>query len=410
MRAFLRRGAWAGFCVLGVALQIACGPHETGVPVKTPPPAKVESPRKEDGLTTITLTAEAVARLGIQKSQVEPKKVRRAREYPCELLVPPGRRAVVAAPFAGVIAPVEEYSASAPGAQVSKGQSLALFRPLLGPAERLHLAEARAEAEGQVESASARLAAAEAAWKRTEEMVKSETGSAKLLEEARAEREVAHAALKSSEARRDLLARESGGTEGGSAGVFPIVAPIDGILKSVAAHPGLAVAAGAVLFEIESTRVLWARVPVYAGDLPDLATAEAAVLRRVSGGAVAPEISAAPISAPPTADPAASTVDLYYEVANEKGDLRPGQRLVASLHSTREANSLVVPWAAVVHDASGGAWIYEDVGANTFRRRRVDVEAVVDATAILARGPEPGTAVVVEGASELFGTEFGLGK
>jgi len=42
--------------------------------------------------------------------------------------------------------------------------------------------------------------------------------------------------------------------------------------------------------------------------------------------------------------------------------------------------------------------------------RRVEILRVEGDLAILARGPAPGTAVVVVGVAELFGTEFGTGK
>ena len=38
------------------------------------------------------------------------------------------------------------------------------------------------------------------------------------------------------------------------------------------------------------------------------------------------------------------------------------------------------------------------------------VTDLVDAYAVLAQGPAPGTRVVTDGAAELFGTEFGAGK
>jgi hypothetical protein len=40
----------------------------------------------------------------------------------------------------------------------------------------------------------------------------------------------------------------------------------------------------------------------------------------------------------------------------------------------------------------------------------VAVEDISGATAILARGPAVGARVVTDGAAELFGVEFGVGK
>jgi hypothetical protein len=77
---------------------------------------------------------------------------------------------------------------------------------------------------------------------------------------------------------------------------------------------------------------------------------------------------------------------------------------------TSEAQSLVAPRAALLHDAYGGSWVYEARDARVFVRRRVSVVDLVDDVAVLDEGPPPGTRVVTAGAAELFGTEFGAGK
>jgi len=69
-----------------------------------------------------------------------------------------------------------------------------------------------------------------------------------------------------------------------------------------------------------------------------------------------------------------------------------------------------VPWSAVVHDAHGGAWVYQSLGQGAYRRRRVEVRSVRNGAAFLARGPEAGAKVVSAGAAELIGAEFGPGK
>ena len=72
--------------------------------------------------------------------------------------------------------------------------------------------------------------------------------------------------------------------------------------------------------------------------------------------------------------------------------------------------SLAAPWSAIVFDADGGAWVYEQTGAATFVRRRVQVERAVGDVAVLVSGVRPGARVVATGAAELFGVEFGVRK
>jgi hypothetical protein len=87
-----------------------------------------------------------------------------------------------------------------------------------------------------------------------------------------------------------------------------------------------------------------------------------------------------------------------------------GQRVGVTLALRSEEESLVVPWAGVLHDIHGGQWVYEKVGPQTFVRRRVQVARVVGADAVLSGSFKAGAKIVTAGAAELFGTEFGAGK
>jgi len=81
-----------------------------------------------------------------------------------------------------------------------------------------------------------------------------------------------------------------------------------------------------------------------------------------------------------------------------------------TLPQKSEAENLVVPFSAILYDIHGGEWVYEQIAPQKFSRRRVEIRNVVNGNAILARGPEAGTQVVIAGAAEIFGTEFGSGK
>lgn len=70
---------------------------------------------------------------------------------------------------------------------------------------------------------------------------------------------------------------------------------------------------------------------------------------------------------------------------------------------------MVVPYSAVVYDAAGAAWAYENVEGLTFVRHPLTVESVVDGEAFLSDGPALEALVVTIGAAELFGVEKGVG-
>jgi hypothetical protein len=72
--------------------------------------------------------------------------------------------------------------------------------------------------------------------------------------------------------------------------------------------------------------------------------------------------------------------------------------------------SLVVPCAAILRDIHGVAWVYTQSGEHEFRRERVNARFTTDDLAILAAGPTVGTELVIDGAAEVFGSEFGAGR
>jgi hypothetical protein len=119
---------------------------------------------------------------------------------------------------------------------------------------------------------------------------------------------------------------------------------------------------------------------------------------------------AKPVSAPPSADPAAATVDLFYELDNKDASVRLGQRLGVAIPLQEPEESLVAPAAAIAYDVHGGAWVYERLAPQTYARRRVQVRAVIGDDAVLDSGPPPGAQLARTGVAELFGTEFGPGK
>ena len=76
---------------------------------------------------------------------------------------------------------------------------------------------------------------------------------------------------------------------------------------------------------------------------------------------------------------------------------------------TEEAGSLVVPYAALVYDPSGGTWVYASPKPNVFLREPVNVREIVGNRVFLVDGPEAGTEVVTRATIELYGIEEGIG-
>ena len=73
------------------------------------------------------------------------------------------------------------------------------------------------------------------------------------------------------------------------------------------------------------------------------------------------------------------------------------------------AQKLVMPYDALLYDASGVAWTYIQEGPSTFVRDRILVKRVDGDQVWLSKGPPSGTRVVTVGVPELFGIETGVG-
>jgi multidrug efflux pump subunit AcrA (membrane-fusion protein) len=152
------------------------------------------------------------------------------------------------------------------------------------------------------------------------------------------------------------------------------------------------------------------RVSVYAGDLNQVNRGASANVRSLGGSRNELPRAARQVAVPFSSAAAPATVDLFYEMNNANGHLRPGEKVSVAVPLQGETESSVVPAAAVLYDIRGGKWVYENTGPQTFTGRRVEIRFVSHGDAVLARGPKPGVKVVTAGAAELFGTEFGIGK
>jgi RND family efflux transporter MFP subunit len=392
----LRRAARSAllFSVI-IAVSEGCSAGSAPTPGANQPPAKIENPRTEADLSKITLTPDAVKRLGIETVAVRQETAATTRTLGGEVVVPDGRSVIITAPVAGTLI---GGASPRPGARVRKGDPLMTIAPLVS-SER----DQRIEAQRALTAAEAEELAARQRLQRLEGLLKGGAASVRGVEEARAQHQVAVAAVT---AARDRLAGVSRNPVG-ERGELIVSAPFDGIVQRVSAVQGQTVAASVGLLEIAQVDVLWVRVSVYAGDVGAIDQAAPASVMRL--GSEGPPASARPVVAPLRADPSAASVDLYYLLPQSQPALRPGERVLIELPMKSIARGLVVPDAAVLYDIHGATWVYEDLGSNAFARRRVEIVRHAGGRAVVSRGVAEGAKVVTTGAPELFGTEFGAG-
>lgn len=338
--------ASAGWLLAAVSGQSA----DSAPAAKPSPPAKVIT---ENDLTTITLKPEAEQRLGITTALLEVKKIERHRLLGGELLLPLGR-------------------ADATANAGASNKSIFSLLPAMTPAELMRVGEMQVDADGQTAATKVEVDAAKIAFDRAQNLVANSVGTQRSVDDARARVQLAEVALNTARARRALL--------------------------------------GAPLFDAVRQDVLWVRVSLYSGDLNLVNRSAAANISSIGGHRNEPPRAAKSVVVPFSPSAAPATVDLFYEVENTDGQLRPGEKVSVALPLQGEAESSVVPAAAVLYDIHGGTWVYENTAPQTFIRRRIEVRFVNKGDAVLSRGPKPGIKIVTAGAAELFGTEFEIGK
>ncbi len=328
--------------LLLVSFFAACGaPRAAENKSAAQPPAKVENPVKESDLATIKLTPQAEQRLGIVTAPVEFRLVNRTRDYSGEVVTPTDRTIIVSSPMTGTLAAPESGAQLSAGMFVKKGETLLRLTPYLAPERDL-----RVQLERDVAAATERVNAARLRLERAQQLLNDRAGSVKAVEQAREETNLAENDLQSARRRLEIYDRGPLSSDQN----VNITAPISGLIQKVNVAPGQATTGGAAICEITSQSTVWIRVPVYVGELNQIARTQAARIHGLAASPGAPVRMARPVAAPPSANSIASTVDLYYQIANRDGSLRPGQRLGVTLGLRGSEESLVVPWAAVLHD------------------------------------------------------------
>ena len=408
--------------VILLLLAIGCAPETTKHSAKEKP-AKVELHPSEQDIYRVKLTEKAESRLQISTVPARMRNVQRSRSLGGDVVIPDGMRIPVTVPIPGRIQGIDNQKMPIAGQKVKAGQPLVKLTPILRPelevpgaAERVQMADARVslataqiQADGDVSQARARVEAADIIVKREKRLLAGQAGSRQAVDDAEALHNIATQGLEAAIQRKKLLDQLKLETETGTAKDVIITAPSDGILQTVSSSFGQVVSVGSPLFEIVDLRLLWVRVPIYAGQLDDFALDQSASLRLLSDR-TEDGTPLTRVDAPPSADSLASSVDVYFLLKNPDGRFLPGQRVLVDLPMKGEEESLVVPRASVLRDIHGIAWVYVKSGEHQFERARVTVEFTTEDDAVLRRGPKVGSEVVVDGAAELFGTEFGAGK
>lgn len=408
--------SWLPLPVICV-LSWSCAPNADGEPASVP--AVKVTPGGASSAATLELSEQAVTRLGLRVEPVEELEVASHARISGEVVLPPEERLELRAPFAALVH--IDPALPRPGGTVESGQILVRLEPRLAPeagralvfqdlqAEALarELVLLRTRSAGELELAEARLVATRQTYERARAMAEAQAGSARTRDEAEAGLHESEAALAS--ARGVAAALEHARVDG----VLPapqalvLVAPRRARLAALEVVDGQLVVAGTACLRLDGIERLLLRVPVPSSRSATLATAATARLAAADGSTLATALA---LVAPPSADFARDTVDLWFEFAPPLPSLAPGQRVTVELETRQRALRRSVPFPALLFDVQERAWVYVSAGGTSYRRQPVEYERVEDGRAYFTRGPEVGANVVTVGAAELYGIEFGAGK
>lgn len=102
-----------------------------------------------------------------------------------------------------------------------------------------------------------------------------------------------------------------------------------------------------------------------------------------------------------TADPSSAPAVKFTDEAARRVDLE------MSTVSGRKG-ALIIEYAALVYDKQGKPWVYTAPEPLTFVRAKVVVAKVDGNRVTLSEGPPPGTTVVTQGVTQVYGTELGM--
>jgi len=100
--------------------------------------------------------------------------------------------------------------------------------------------------------------------------------------------------------------------------------------------------------------------------------------------------------------------DFHRVTLSESAAARLGIETAAVTEDSARGQ-LLIPYSALLYDASGATWTYTNPDGLVFVRAAVEVELIDGGFARLTAGPAAGTMVVAVGAAELWGAETGVG-
>ncbi|MDA0667813.1 MAG: efflux RND transporter periplasmic adaptor subunit [Planctomycetota bacterium] len=378
-------------------------------------------------------------KVGLLMQQVKRQSLTERLLVPGEVKAAQGGMAMVSAPLAGRLLPVEGKRLPQIGDLVAKGQVLAYLEPPLTTgdlmqlsanemsqsslamevlARELDLQTKSVEVEQSLQQSFARLDFAQLAMDRMQELRESGLGTkaeveamSRDLELARQEKQGAERLQKSLElAQKSLLAMrkqldasdagDAGDAEPGSLRVA-LLAPMSGEVIAVNHVVGEQVESLGAIFEVLDSSQLWISAHISEFDLDGLGETPGALLEFASFpdrtfdvlGAMGGKV----ISVGRMIDPVSRTMALHYQVPNPEGLLRVGMFADVFLETQSAKQAIAIPQQAVVLE-NGRPVAFVLMDGETFQKRDLNLGIRDGDRVEVLSGVEEGERVVTQGA------------
>jgi cobalt-zinc-cadmium efflux system membrane fusion protein len=333
----------------------------------------------------IRFSNDFAARAGVESAVVEAASVQPIISVTGTAAFDPEAVAAIGTRIAGRVRRVFKY----PGDAVKQGEVLA----------ELESAEL-GTAQASVLSARAHVEAATANEKREDQLAEAHVSSQRDFELARASAQAARAELHAAEQKVRAL---GGGGSGGEIGVLSLTSPIDGKVVELHVSRGQSVEPSHTAFKVADVRKLWIELAVFERDL--------AHVRKDDAVEISPQTNAQMVVRGTVAhvgdviDLETRSAPVRVEIDNREERLRPGQSVIAKIHTQTAPSALVVPRDSLTTvDGKPTLFVVHD-------ERAVEPRAVMvglrDGQHVeVKQGLEPGERVVIKGVFALKSEVF----
>jgi membrane fusion protein, heavy metal efflux system len=297
----------------------------------------------------------------------------------------PERVAAVGARISGRVRRILKF----PGDPVKAGDTLAEIESAdLGQAQSAVLAS-RAHAE-----------AANANEKRETQLAEARVSSQRDAELARATAASARAELHAAEQR----VRALGGNSGGEIGVLTVTTPIPGKIVESHVSRGQSVEPSATLFRVADLARVWIELAVFERELGHITAGDAVEISPQTNLTVVLHGKVAHVGE--TIDLETRSGDVRVVVENVDGSLRPGQSVLAKIHTKTTPSAVLLLTRDAITSVDGKPTVFVEHDATSVEPRAVTTGARdgtrVEITSGLAPGEKVATSGVFALKSEIF--------